>query len=637
MAKWMISAKKADFAKIAETFRIDPVIARIIRNRDIVGDKEIDLFLHGTLDNLHEPRLLYDMEKAVAFMLSKIEEGVAVRIIGDYDIDGICAAYILLRGLRFCGASVDTVIPHRIRDGYGLNDHLIEEAHQEGIDTIITCDNGIAAAEQIAYAKELGMSVIVTDHHEVPYEVAENGKRSEILPPAVAVIDPKQEKCDYPFDGICGAVVAYKFVQVLTEEAIRKIPRMAGYGAGQSDTAGPADMDGRAAFAERTGAANASDMEAARKELLAELLEFAAFATVGDVMELRDENRILVKYGLRQIAHTKNLGLKALLEVNGLQDKPLSAYHIGFVLGPCLNATGRLDTAKKALQMFESGDFAQAVTIAGELKELNDSRKEMTRQGAEQAAAMIESGPFKSDRVLVIYLPDCHESLAGIIAGRIKEKYHKPVFVLTKGEEGVKGSGRSIETYHMYEEMTLCKHLFTRYGGHKMAAGLSMPEENIEEFRLALNRNCRLSDEDFIEKILIDVPMPLSYIRMDFVRQLQVLEPFGNGNAKPVFARKDIHILHGRILGKNENVGKYRIQDEEGNLFEMIYFGDLPKWHAFLEETFGRKEREKLYREGSREIVIQMVYYPDINVYQGKESLQIVMQDYCAADGGRKV
>ena len=616
MAKWMVSAKKADFAKIAETFRIDPVIARIIRNRDIVGDEEINLFLHGTLENLHEPRLLYDMEKAVAFMLSKIAEGAYVRIIGDYDIDGVCAAYILLRGLRFCGASVDTVIPHRIKDGYGLNDHLIEEAHQEGIDTIITCDNGIAAAEQIAYAKELGMSVIVTDHHEVPYEMTEDGKRKEILPPAEAVIDPKQERCGYPFDGICGAVVAYKFVQVLTEEAVRQISRQTGYGAGQTDTAG------------RSGAGNAQDMEAVRKELLAELLEFAAFATVGDVMELRDENRILVKYGLQQIAHTKNLGLKALLEVNGLQDKPLSAYHIGFVLGPCLNATGRLDTAKKALQMFESGHFAQAVTIAAELKELNDSRKEMTLQGAEQAAAMIESGPLKNDRVLVIYLPDCHESLAGIIAGRIKEKYHKPVFVLTKGEEGVKGSGRSIETYHMYEELTLCKHLFTRYGEHKMAAGLSMPEENIEEFRQTLNRNCRLSDEDFIEKILIDVPMPLSYIRMDFVRQLQVLEPFGNGNSKPVFARKNIHILHGRILGKNENVGKYRIQDEEGNLFEMIYFGDLPEWHAFLEEAFGKKEREKLYHEGSREIVIQMAYYPDINVYQGKESLQIVMQDY---------
>ncbi len=368
-----------------------------------------------------------------------------------------------------------------------------------------------------------------------------------------------------------------------------------------------------------------------------ELLEFAAFATVGDVMELRDENRILVRYGLRQIAHTKNTGLKALLEVNGLQGKTLSAYHIGFVLGPCLNATGRLDTALKALQMFESADYAQAVTIAGELKELNDSRKEMTRQGTERACDMIEHGRLREDKVLVVYLPDCHESLAGIIAGRIREKFHKPVFVLTKGEDGVKGSGRSIEAYHMYEEMSLCKHLFTRYGGHKMAAGLSMPEENIEEFRRTLNENCRLSGEDFKEKLIIDVPMPLSYIRMDFVRQLQVLEPFGNGNAKPVFARKNIRILQGRLLGKNENVGKYRIQDEEGNFYEMIYFGDLPAWHAFLDETFGERERMRLYREGKCGIVIQMAYYPDINVYQGKESLQIVMQDYCAADGGRKV
>lgn len=597
MAKWMISAKKADFAKIAETFRIDPVIARIIRNRDIVGDKEIDLFLHGTLDNLHEPRLLYDMEKAVVFMLSEIEKGAAVRIIGDYDIDGVCATYILLRGLRFCGAKADTVIPHRIKDGYGLNDHLIEEAHRDGIRTIITCDNGIAAAEQIVYANELGMNVIVTDHHEVPYEEDADGTRRELLPPAAAVIDPKQEKCGYPFDGICGAVVAYKFVQVLTEKHIRR----------QSGT----DMRSEA-----------------RRELLSELLEFAAFATVGDVMELRDENRILVKYGLRQIARTKNFGMKALLEVNGLQDKPLSAYHIGFVLGPCLNATGRLDTALKALQMFESGSFAQAVTIAGELKELNDSRKEMTGQGTEQAVELIENGPLREDKVLVVYLPDCHESLAGIIAGRLKEKFHKPVFVLTRGEDGVKGSGRSIEAYHMYEEMSLCKHLFTRYGGHRMAAGLSLPEENVEEFRLMLNRNCRLTEEDFTEKLLIDVPMPLSYIHMDFVRQLQVLEPFGNGNAKPVFARKNVHILHGRILGKNENVGKYRIQDEEGNLFEMIYFGDLPGWHAFLEAEFGKEERIRLYQEGSKRIVIQMVYYPDINVYQGKESLQIVMRDY---------
>ncbi|MCH5250291.1 MAG: single-stranded-DNA-specific exonuclease RecJ [Lachnospiraceae bacterium] len=593
MAKWMVSAKKADFDKIAKEFNIDPVIARIIRNRDITEETDIRLFLNGTLDDMHNPRLLYDMEKAVAFILSKIEEKDAIRIIGDYDIDGICATYILMRGLRVCGADVDTVIPHRIKDGYGLNDNLIEEAHNDGIDTIITCDNGIAAAAQVEYANRLGMNIIVTDHHEVPYELAEDGSRTEQLPPAYAVVDPKQEKCTYPFDGICGAVVAYKFIQVLLEEYEKQ--------SGQAE-----NFSG----------------------LLEELLEFAAFATVGDVMELRNENRIIVRYGLKQMVHTGNPGLKALIEVNGLQEKPLSAYHIGFVLGPCMNATGRLDSAVKALELLSSGDFAKAVKIAGELKELNDSRKEMTRQCVERAIELIENGPYKDDKVLVIFLPDCHESLAGIIAGRLKERYHKPVFVLTNGDEGVKGSGRSIEAYHMYEQMSLCKQLFTKYGGHSMAAGLSMMEENIEEFRKILNMNCNLSDEDFEEKILIDVPMPLSYMSLDFVRQLALLEPFGNGNPKPVFAQKNIQVLRGRILGKNANVGKYSIRDEYGKEFDMMYFGDLDKWHAFLDETFGEEEREKLYLSGSREIMISIIYYPDINVYQGRENLQIVMQDY---------
>ena len=608
MAKWMVSAKKADFTKLAEIFRIDPVIARIIRNRDIVDETQIDLFLNGTLEDLHAPRLLYDMEKAVFFILSGIRSGARLRVIGDYDIDGICSTYILLRGLQYCGADVDTVIPHRIKDGYGLNDALIEEAHEAGIDTIITCDNGIAAAQQIAYARQLGMHVVITDHHEVPYEITEDGIRKELLPPAEAIIDPKQEKCSYPFDGICGAVVAYKFIQVITEEYDKETKPQSSKSTGQS-----ADTKGREA-------------------LLAELLEFAAFATVGDVMELLDENRIIVRYGLEQMVHTKNIGLRALIEVNGMQNKPLSAYHIGFVLGPCLNATGRLDTAAKALRMLTSGSFADAVMIAGELKELNDSRKEMTRQGTERAVEMIENGPYAEDKVLVLYLPDCHESLAGIIAGRIREKYYKPVFVLTKGEEGVKGSGRSIETYHMYEQMSLCKHLFTKYGGYKMAAGLSLPEEKIEEFRESLNRNCQLSDDDLIEKIVIDVPMPLSYLHMDFVKQLRVLEPFGNGNPKPVFAQKNIRILQGRILGKNGNVGKYRIQDGQGNFYEMIHFGDLEKWHAFLAQAFGESEKERLYREGSRQIVISMIYYPDINVYQGRESLQIVMQDYAQSE-----
>ena len=592
MAKWMVSAKKADFDKIGEKFHIDPVIARIIRNRDIEGDENIDRFLHGTLENLHSPYLLKDVEKAAAILLGKIEQGKAVRVIGDYDIDGICSTYILLTGLRACGAVADAVIPHRIHDGYGMNEHMITEAYEAGIDTILTCDNGIAAAEQIAYAKSLGMTVVVTDHHEVPYEVREDGIRQECPPPADAVIDPKQAQCEYPFEGICGAVVAYKLMQVLTDRALGE----------------------------------------EKCDLLQELLAFAAFATVGDVMELVDENRIIVKYGLKQISKSANDGMQALLTVNGLRDKPLSAYHIGFVLGPCLNATGRLDTACRALQMFLTHDRAEAVTIAGELKELNDSRKNMTLQGTKQAIDLIEESDLQDDKVLVVYLPDCHESLAGIIAGRIRERYHKPVFVLTRSEEGVKGSGRSIEAYHMYDKMSECKELYTKYGGHKMAAGVSMPEDNVEAFRDYLNENCGLSAEDFEEKIHIDVPMPMSYVTADFVSQLFVLEPFGNGNPKPVFAQRNLRLIRGRILGKNSNVGKYTVEDDRGRQFEMMYFGNMETWHTFLLEEYGQEEYDKLYRGGNGNIRIHAIYYPELDIYQGRERLQMIMQDYCKGD-----
>ncbi len=591
MAKWMVSAKKADFNGIAKQFGIDPVIARILRNRDLVTEEEIDRFLHGTPEDMHSPYLLKDVEKAADIIRNKIAEQKKIRIIGDYDIDGVCSTYILMTGLQTCGAVADAVIPHRVLDGYGLNDKLIRDAYEAGIDTILTCDNGIAAATQITYAKSLGMTVIVTDHHEVPYEVQPDGSRKECLPDADAVVDPKQQDCAYPFDGICGAVVAYKLVQVLLD-------RM---------------QNGR---------------EEAQ-QILQELLAFAAFATIGDVMELVNENRIIVKYGLPLIAHSGNYGLQALITVNGLQDKPLSVYHIGFVLGPCLNATGRLDTAARALQMFLTRDKAEAVTIAGELKELNDSRKGMTLQGTEQAIELIEQTALKEDKVLVIYLPECHESLAGIIAGRIRECYQKPVFVLTKAEDGVKGSGRSIDAYHMYDKMSECKELYTKYGGHKLAAGVSMPEENVEKFRRYLNEHCDLSAEDFEEKILIDVPMPMSYVTTDFVKQLSVLEPFGNGNPKPVFAQKNLHICKGRILGKNGNVGKYLVKDETGRQYDMIYFGNLDKWHDFLAESFGQEERDRLYQAGSDVIQISVIYYPDINVYQGRESLQMVMKDYC--------
>ncbi|MCI9314941.1 MAG: single-stranded-DNA-specific exonuclease RecJ [Lachnospiraceae bacterium] len=592
MAKWMVSAKKADFTEIAEKFRIDPVIARVIRNRDIVGEEEIERFLHGSLTDIPSPYLLKDIEKAAEILREKINGQVPVRIIGDYDIDGVCAAYILLAGLQHCGTVVDTVIPHRIHDGYGLNENLIREAKEAGIDTILTCDNGIAAAQQIAYAKSMGMTVIVTDHHEVPYEMTEEGERRECLPPADAVVDPKQKDCSYPFKGICGAVTAYKLIQVLLDG--EKGEKAAG--------------------------------------LLRELLAFAAFATVGDVMELTDENRIIVRYGLKQIEQSSNHGMQALLSVNGLQNKPLSAYHIGFVLGPCLNATGRLDTACKALQMFQSSTPGEAVTIAGELRELNDSRKLMTLQGVREAVELIEESGLKKDKVLVVYLPECHESLAGIIAGRIRERYQKPVFVLTRSEEGVKGSGRSIEAYSMYDKMSECKELYTKYGGHKMAAGVSMAEENVNVFRSYLNEHCGLTEEDFEEKIHIDVPMPMSYVTPEFVRQLSVLEPFGNGNPKPVFAQRNLSLLRGRILGKNHNVGKYTVADPEGRQFEMMFFGDLEAWHGFLADHFGQQACDGLYRGGCSGIRIHVIYYPDLDVYQGKERLQMVMKDYCKGD-----
>lgn len=597
MAKWMVAAKKADFDGIAAKYHISPVLARIMRNRDVVGDDQIRKYLHGELSDLHDPMLLKDMEKAVRIILEKVREKKRIRIIGDYDVDGICAAYILLTGIRALGGVVDTVIPHRLRDGYGLSDHLIEAAGEEGIDTIVTCDNGIAAAPQVRLAREMGMTVVVTDHHETPYEerADEEDGRIFLLPEADAVVDPRQPGCGYPFKQICGAVVAFKLVQALLA------------------VSGFQDVD-------------------RINRMREEMLTFAALATVCDVMELKDENHIIVREGLRLMARTQNQGLKALLAVNGIEDKALSPYHMGFIIGPCMNAAGRLDTARRALELFDTTDWREAVTIAGDLKSLNDSRKQMTEEGVEEAVAQVEGTEIGKDRVLVIYLPDCHESLAGIIAGRIREKYGKPAFVLTRGEEGVKGSGRSIEAYHMYEEITACKEFFTRYGGHKMAAGLSMKgEEQIEAFRRKLNENCKLTQEDFEEVVHIDVPMPLSLATKEFVRELSLLEPFGTGNPRPLFARKGISLISGRKLGKNRNVGKYRIADEEGRSYEMICFGGLEEFDRFLSERFGPETAQALYERGLRpgRAVISMAYYPDLNFFAGRESLQIVMQHYC--------
>lgn len=599
MAKWMIASKKADFDQIAEKYHITPVLARILRNRDLISDEEIGRFLNGTREDLHDPLMMKDMAKAADVIGTKILQQKKIRIIGDYDVDGICSSYILLKGIRALGGDADVVIPHRMKDGYGLNDHLIEDACKEGVDTILTCDNGIAAAPQVRMAKDSGMTVVVTDHHEVPYEEKE-GQRTYILPPADAVVDPKQPGCGYPFKQICGAVVAGKLIQVLLENRKRD--------------------------------AHGEDLAVWEQELCDEICTFEALATVCDVMELRDENRILVKEGLRLMGQTSNLGLKALLMVNDIEGKTLTPYHAGFIIGPCMNASGRLDTARRALELFDCGEWKEAVTIAGDLKSLNDSRKLMTERGVGDAIRLVEEEQMDHDRVLVLYLPDCHESLAGIIAGRIREKYGKPTFVLTRGEEGVKGSGRSIESYSMYEEMSACKELFTRYGGHKMAAGLSLADEaSVEKFRKMLNDNCKLTEEDFEETIHIDVAMPLRYADKNFIRELSVLEPFGVGNPKPVFARKNISLISGRKLGKNKNVGKYQISEEAGSRYEMIYFGDLERFDQFLLERFGREVIERLYGRGVGEgnVTISMAYYPDMNYFAGRESVQIVMQDYC--------
>lgn len=565
----MVAAKRANFKGIGERFGIDQVTARIIRNRDVIGEKAIEKYLHGSRKDFYSPWLLKDMEKAVAILQEKIENRNRIRIIGDYDIDGVMSTYILLESLRGLGCDVDMMIPNRITDGYGINEHLIEQAWQEGRDTIITCDNGIAAVTQIRKAKDLGMTVIVTDHHEVPFEDLEGG-RKEILPPADAIVNPKQKACSYPFAGLCGAVVAMKVMEALYEKMAPEV------------------------------------------DLVDKMLPFAGIATIGDVMDLQDENRILVKEGLQRLHHTTNLGLQELIRVNNLEPENISPYHIGFILGPCLNASGRLDTAKRALQLLLADSREEAAVLAGDLKNLNESRKEMTAQGLEKAIEQVESTSMMEDTVLVVFLPECHESLAGIIAGRLRERYHKPSFVLTRGEEGVKGSGRSIESYSMYEKLCECKEYLTKFGGHPMAAGLSLEEENVERFRRKLNEQSGLTEEDLVEKVTIDVPMPIHYIRKDLVQELSLLEPFGKGNEKPLFAQKNLWISQMRVFGKNRNVVKMRLTDENGYPMDGVYFGNGDE---FAEEGRGKRK-------------ISIVYYPDINMYQGRESLQVIIRHY---------
>lgn len=565
----MLQTKRADFSGIAARFHISPVTARIIRNRDVEGETAIDRYLNGTLDQLYDPHLMKDMDKAASLILEKIQAGARIRIVGDYDIDGVCSTYLLYRGLSRCGGHVDYQIPERIRDGYGINESIIRKAKEDGIDTIVTCDNGIAALEQVRLAKELGMTVIVTDHHEVVR--AEDG--SQILPEADAVVNPHRDDCPYPFAGICGGVVAYKLVQVLYEQ--NRIP----------------------------------------EQEWKDMLEFAAIATVGDVMKLQDENRIIVRWGLKQIPHTASAGLRALVEACGLDICNLTAYHIGFVIGPCLNASGRLKTAQLALELLlcEAGTPAalRAEEMAAELKLLNEERKDMTQAGMEQAFEQVDT-ELADDDVLVVYLPDCHESLAGIIAGRVREAYNKPSFVLTKGEDCAKGSGRSIESYHMYRALCGVRDLLLKFGGHPMAAGFSLKEENVGEFRRRLNEQSTLTREDFIPKIWIDVAMPLEYISEALVNELKSLEPFGQGNEKPQFAQKNLRIRSLRALGRNNNAVRMTVITEQGRPMEAMVFTEADK---FVEEAKNSRSMD-------------VIYYPDINEYNGNRTLQIVVRAY---------
>lgn len=587
--KWYVSAKKADFQAIGKKFGIDPVTARIIRNRDIVGEEAIAAYLDSSSVGLHNPHLLRDADKGAEIAAGKIAGHKKLRIIGDYDIDGVNATYILYTGLSLCGAQVDYMIPDRVHDGYGIRNSMVDKALQDGVDTIITCDNGISAIEEVDYAKNAGLTVIITDHHEVPFAADEfTGEKNYHVPNADAVINPKQEDCTYPYPGLCGAAVAWKWIQILYEHM---------------------GIDVSRSF---------------------DMIAHVAFATVGDVMELTGENRLIVKLGLEAIHKTENPGLLALIQQNKLEREQIKSWHFGFVLGPCINASGRLDTALRSLQLLMEPSLEKASALAKELVEMNARRKELTLKWLEEAGKLIEQQKIDEDKVMVVYLPQCHESLAGIIAGRIREQYHKPVFVITDAQDGgAKGSGRSIEAYSMYEEMTKCADLMTRFGGHPMAAGFSMEKENVDKFREQLNAAATLTDDDFIEKIHIDVPMPLYYIHTDLLREFECLEPFGKGNEKPVFAVKDIHPLRGNIVGKNKNVMRLLLENGKNGTMEAVYFGNIDDFLDFLREKSSDVQVEALLHGAPQNIHFSFTYDPSINSYQGRENVQVIIRNYC--------
>lgn len=613
MEKWFIQTKKADFESWSRELGIDVVTARVLRNRDILTAEEARSFLGGSVNEMHDPFLMKDMKRAAEEILAAVNAGKSIRVIGDYDVDGVTSAYILTKGIKAIGGNVSTAIPHRVKDGYGLNDALVNDAAADGVKLIVTCDNGIAAAAQVELAVSLGMDVIVTDHHEVPF-TEEEGEKKMILPKALAVVNPKRYDCEYPFKGICGAMVAYKLMQAVLS------------------------LGGNEAL----------------KGCMDELLEFAALGTVCDIMELKDENRIAVKEGLKLMSHSSNIGLNALIEVNSLDPSKLSAYHMGFVIGPCINASGRLDTALRAFELLNSGDKAEALTIAAELKSLNDSRKTLTKEGTESAFRYIEEHNLADKRVWIIYLPEVHESIAGIIAGKVRERFNHPVIVLTRGEDGVKGSGRSIEGYHMQESLTAAAHLLDKFGGHAMAAGMSLQEENIEKLDEFLNDHADLKEDDFAAKVMIDVPMPIDYATMKLAKELESLEPFGAGNPIPLFAMKSVELISMKRFGSEGKYARYNVKTPSGKQAELTSFTDPALFLSFLDEKFGEgtgkrfeeaggfpgnsvdssakaadKSDDRAATKAPAPLKISIVYSLDVNRFKGRESLQYMLKNFC--------
>ena len=580
--KWLLRNKKVDLKAMSEKYKISQLLCKLIVNRDIIDENIINSYINPIYKYLHSPKTMKDVVIAVDIIKRKIQENKKIRIIGDYDVDGIISVFILYTALKKCGANVDYEIPDRIKDGYGINENIVKVAYDEGVDTIITCDNGISAIDQIQYAKDLGLTVIVTDHHDVPF-IEEDGVRTFLSSQADAIINPKQIECEYKFKSICGAGVAFKLMEALYEEI---------------------GMD---------------------KEECYKLIEFVAIATVCDVVDLIDENRIFVKNGLEMLNNSKNIGINALKKACGLEDKEITAYHLGFVIGPCLNASGRLDSAKKGLELLLMEDDEEAKNLAQEIVDLNDARKNMTKEGVDRAINIIDSTDINNDKILVVYIPDIHESLAGIVAGRVKEKYNKPTIILTKSEEGVKGSARSIEEYNMFEGLLACKELLDKFGGHPMAAGLSLQEDKVDELRIALNNKCELTDEDLTRKIMIDSSLPLEYLNLHLIEELNVLEPFGKGNAKPVFGVRDAKITRAMLLGKDKNVLKLKLLTNNNITIDAMIFNDLENFESKIIEKYGNEELDNLYNKSNNNIPMDFTFYPSINEWNGNKSIQIVV------------